>query len=206
MNTGERLRMLREQFKMTQEEVADKLGVNRVTYLKWETGENQPIRKLKEISELYGVSYDYILGNDAHAEKQPRAGVRIPVLGTIAAGVPLDAIEDIIDWEEIPEDWLRGGSEYFALKIKGGSMEPRIFDGDVVIVRKQPCVESGQVAAVMVGNEAATVKKIKITPEGVMLIGLNASVYEPHFYTTPEIESLPLKVLGRVVEVRGKVS
>jgi len=206
MNTGERLRMLREQHKWTQEEVADKIGVNRVTYLKWETGENKPTRKIKELSELYGVSYDYILCNDTHAEAKPRAGVRIPVLGTIAAGVPLDAIEDIIDWEEIPEDWLRGGSEYFALKIKGGSMEPRIFDGDVVIVKKQPCVESGQIAAVMVGNEAATVKKIKITPEGVMLIGLNASVYEPHFYTTTEIESLPLKVLGLVVEVRGKVS
>ena len=72
--------------------------------------------------------------------------------------MPIEAIENIIDYEEIPEDLARRG-EYFGLQVKGNSMEPRVLEGDVVIVRKQSCVESGEIGIIMVNGEDATMKK-----------------------------------------------
>jgi repressor LexA len=124
------------------------------------------------------------------------------VLGEIAAGIPIEAVTDIIDYEEIPEAMARDG-EYFALKIKGGSMEPRMLEGDVVIVRKQSMVDTGDIAVVLVNGDSATVKKVKIMPEGIMLIPLNPA-YETMFYPKEDVERLPVQILGKVVELRGK--
>lgn len=129
--------------------------------------------------------------------------LRVPVLGYVAAGIPIEAIQDIIDYEEIPEQLARDGSEYFALQIKGDSMEPKISDGDVVIVRKQPDCDSGQIAIVCVNGDHATCKKIMKQPTGVLLKPLNPS-HDPTFYTNEEIESIPITILGRVVELRAK--
>lgn len=86
--------------------------------------------------------------------------IRIPVLGRVAAGIPIDAIEEIIDWEDISATAATDG-EYFGLVIKGRSMEPKISDGDTVIVRKQPDVRDGEIAVVLVNGDEGTVKKIK---------------------------------------------
>ena len=93
--------------------------------------------------------------------------------------------------------------EYFGLQIKGHSMEPKISDGDIVIVRRQPDVDSGDIAVVLVNGDDATVKKVKKSPQGVTLIPSNPA-YEPMYYTNAEIESLPVQILGRVVELRAK--
>lgn len=89
-----------------------------------------------------------------------------PVLGVVRAGVPIHAEEDIIDYEEIPQEMARSG-EYFGLRVTGSSMEPTLRDGDVIIVRKQPDVDNGDIAIVLVDGEDATVKEIRETPEGV---------------------------------------
>lgn len=94
--------------------------------------------------------------------------------------------------------------EYFGLQIKGHSMEPKISDGDIVIVRRQPDVDSGDIAVVLVNGDDATVKRVKKSPQGVTLIPSNPA-YEPMYYTNAEIESLPVKILGRVVELRAKL-
>jgi repressor LexA len=114
---------------------------------------------------------DYLFGRKPDYSNVPTStgGVWIPVLGEIAAGIPIEAVTDIIDYEEISAEMAANG-EYFALKIKGNSMEPRIVNGDVVIIRKQETAESGDVVAVLVNGESATVKKIKIRPEGIILI------------------------------------
>lgn len=83
-------------------------------------------------------------------------------------------------------------------------MEPRILDGDVVIVKKQEDVESGDVAIVLVNGNEATVKRVKKQKNGITLIANNISVYEPHYYSNEEIEDLPVRILGKVVELRGK--
>ena len=84
-------------------------------------------------------------------------------------------------------------------------MEPRMLDGDVVIVRRQDDVDSGDVAIVLVNGNEATVKRIKKQEDGITLIATNTCVYEPHFYSNKEIQSLPVQILGKVVELRGKL-
>ena len=128
--------------------------------------------------------------------------VKIPVLGKVRAGIPLDAVEEIIDWEEIPSEMAHKG-EYFALQIKGDSMEPRMSDGDVVIVRKQTTIENGQVGIVLVNGYEATCKKVKVADNGITLIGFNPD-FQPITYSAMEIMSLPVQIIGRVVECRQK--
>lgn len=131
---------------------------------------------------------------------------RIPVLGRVAAGIPIEAIENIEDYEERYISVLEDPHDYFALRIVGHSMEPRIWDGDVVIARKMPDVDSGSVAVVLVDGEEATVKQIKKSEDGMTLIGWNPAVYTPKFYTWAEVEKLPVQILGIVKEVRGKIT
>lgn len=132
-----------------------------------------------------------------------RKGVRIPVLGKVVAGIPIEAITDIEDWEEIPESMAATG-EYFALRIKGRSMEPKLLEGDVVIVRRQEVIDSGDTAIVLVNGDEATVKQVKKTDAGITLVGLNVDVYQPHFYTNKDIEALPVQIIGKVIESRHK--
>lgn len=140
-----------------------------------------------------------------HFRKQDRDGyIHIPVLGRVAAGIPIDAIEEIIDWEDISADMAAGGAEYFGLQIKGDSMEPKISDGDIVIVRKQPDVDSGEIAVVLVNGDDATVKRVKKSAAGITLISNNPA-YDPMFYSNEDIEKLPVAILGRVVELRAKI-
>lgn len=198
---NERLKTLRIQRKMTQSELAKKIYISQPAYSKYEVGTASPNPEtLSKIADALDVSVDYLLGSDS----QPaRPGyIRIPVLGRVAAGIPIDAIEEVIDWEDISAE-AAGDGEYFGLQIKGHSMEPKISDGDVVIVRRQPDVDSGDIAVVLVNGDDATVKKVKKSPQGVTLIPSNPA-YEPMYYTNTEIESLPVQILGRVVELRAK--
>ena len=201
--TAKRLRNLREAKKMSQNDVAKILGISRTAYVKYETGESRPVRKLNELSTLFNVSTDYILGNEDKSINTSNRGVRTPVLGRVVAGIPMDTIEEIIDYEEIPKEMAATG-EFFALKVKGHSMEPRILDGDVVIVKKQEDVESGDVAIVLVNENDSTEKRDKKQKKGITIIATNISVYEPHYYSNEEIEDLPVRILGKVVELRGK--
>ena len=198
---NERLKTLRIQRKMTQSELAKKIYISQPAYSKYEVGTASPNPEtLSKIADALDVSVDYLLGSDS----QPaRPGyIRIPVLGRVAAGIPIDAIEEVIDWEDISAE-AAGDGEYFGLQIKGHSMEPKISDGDVVIVSRQPDVDSGDIAVVLVNGDDATVKRIKKSPQGVTLIPSNPA-YEPMYYSNKEIESLPVQILGRVVELRAK--
>lgn len=126
----------------------------------------------------------------------------IPVLGDVAAGIPIEAVQDIVDYEEIDAAMAATG-EFFGLRLKGSSMEPRMREDDVVIVRKQSDAESGDTVVVMVNGDSATVKKIKKGPSGITLIPNNPA-YDPMFYSNDEIAALPVRILGKVVELRAK--
>lgn len=194
------LKAARQAKHMTQTDVANYIGLTQGAYSNWERGETKIDGvQLSRLAELFEVSVDYLLGKtDIPGNKY----IRIPVLGRVAAGIPIDAIEEVIDWEDISAE-AAGDGEYFGLQIKGHSMEPKISDGDVVIVRRQPDVDSGDIAVVLVNGDDATVKKVKKSPQGVTLIPSNPA-YEPMYYTNSEIESLPVQILGRVVELRAK--
>ncbi len=127
-------------------------------------------------------------------------GYRIPILGRVAAGIPIFADENTIGHICINDDYKDDGYEYFALKVAGHSMEPTIMDGDTIVVRRQDTVESGQIAIVLIDGDEATAKEVKESPEGITLIGHNVAAYQPRFYSNKEIEELPVKVIGRVMQ------
>lgn len=198
---NENLKNARKAARLTQAELASKIGITQSGYSDWERGETKiDSASLAKLSEILGVSIDYLVGK---TNSPGNKYIRIPVLGRVAAGIPIDAIEEIIDWEDISATAAADG-EYFGLVIKGRSMEPKISDGDTVIVRKQPDVRDGEIAVVLVNGDEGTVKKIKKGPHGVTLISSNPA-YDPMFYTNEEIEQLPVQILGRVVELRAKL-
>ena len=124
----------------------------------------------------------------------------IPVLGKVAAGLPIEAVADVLDYEEITPDM---GREYFALQIRGNSMEPRIRENDVVIVRVQSDVESGDLAIVRINGSDATCKKLLKYEGGISLVSNNPS-YEPMYFSNEQVEELPVEIIGKVVESRSK--
>lgn len=202
-----RLKSLRKEFNMTQVELAKALNVAQNTVCNWENGKRSlDDSTMQQIADYFGVSVDYLLGREDTPSGPPPPSTPgsewIPVRGRVAAGTPIEMVEDIQDYEEISKEMVAKG-EHIALKIKGDSMEPIICDGDVVIVRLQPDVESGKIAVVTVNGDDATVKRIKKRPEGLLLIPNNQS-YDPMFYSNEDILSLPIRILGMVVELRRK--
>lgn len=196
----EQLKILRKKAAMTQAEIAMRIGVDRSTYAKYENGQSEPnFEMAQKLASLFGVTVDFLIGSPP---TKGTSGVWVPVLGDVAAGVPIEAVENIVDYEEIDTS-LAATGEFFGLRIKGASMAPRILDGDVVIVRKQSDAETGDTAVVLVNGDSATVKKIKKMPDGIQLIPTNPA-YDPMYYTAAEVEALPVRIIGRVVELRGK--
>lgn len=168
----------------------------------WLNGIEVPkLNKIKPLAEYFGCFISDLTEKVGRSTTHPR-GVRIPVLGRVVAGIPIEAIEEILDYEEISESMARTG-DFFALQVKGDSMEPRMYEGDVVIVRKQETAQTGDVAIVLVNGDEATVKKIRIMDSGIMLIPFNTK-YDPWIYTAEDIERLPVKIIGKVVECRQK--
>lgn len=185
---------------LTQTEVAQAIGLTQNGYSYWENGKAKIDKdQMLKLAALFEVSVDYLLGN---AETPVSNGIRIPVLGDVAAGIPIEAITDIVDYEEIDAALARTG-EFFGLRIKGASMEPRMREGDVVIVRQQEAAETGDTVVALVNGDSATVKKIKYGQDGITLLPTNPA-YDPMFYSAAEVESLPVRVIGRVVELRAK--
>ncbi len=219
-----RLSALLEEKEMKQSELAKRSGVRASSISDYLTGKYKPKQdNIDLIARALSVSPAWLMGYDdksdagapapekKHEDHLPpltsisRKVAHIPVLGRVAAGIPIEAIEDVEDYEEMHILPSQDAHEFFALRIVGHSMEPRIWDGDVVIVHKQADVDNGQVAVVLVNGDDATVKQIKKSDEGITLIGWNPAVYPPQFYTWTEVEKLPVQILGIVKEVRGKI-
>ena len=196
------LRDLRISKSVSQRALAEYIGVSQQLIAKYESGASTPSPyALSKIANLFGVSTDFLVGIDS--VPQSKKGVKIPVLGYVRAGIPIEALENTIDYEEISQEMARQG-DFFALKIVGDSMEPRILEGDVIIVRKQSDVDSGDVAVILVNGDAATVKRVYKSTAGIQLVASNEKAYSPHFYSNEEIETLPVQIIGKMVELRGK--
>ena len=196
------LKELRKNKKITQARLAEMLGVSRSTISMWEIDESQPDNDtLVKIAGIFDVSTDFLLGQEPKSTPK-RKGIKIPVLGRVQAGIPFDAIEEILDWGEISPGRAATG-EHLGLRVRGQSMEPRILEGDVIIVRKQEDVDSGDTAIVLVNGYEATVKRIKKSEDGIALIPNNPA-FDTIFYSNREIVELPVQILGKVVELRGK--
>ena len=160
-------------------------------------------KSLEKVANYFNVTTDYLLNGTEEKENTNRnVGVKIPVLGTVAAGIPIEAIENILDYEEIPERMSKTG-KFFGLQIKGNSMNPRFQEGDVVIVRQQPDAENGDIVIAKVNGNDATCKKLIKHQNGITLQSFNPA-YAPFYYSNEEIESTPVTIIGKVVELRAK--
>ena len=214
---------LRNEKGFSQEQLAKVLHVSKSTVAMWETGQRLPsVEKYEEIADYFNVDMDFLYGRTSIKRKtlfdesgseyvnsklvtnitRKNQGVIINVLGRVAAGIPIEAVEEIIDTEEISAEMARTG-EFFGLRIHGDSMEPRMCEGDVVIVRKQDDAESGEIVIATVNGSDATCKRLRKYRDGIELISNNPA-YSPMFYSNKEIEEKPVRIIGKVVELRGK--
>lgn len=197
MSIGKRIANLREEYGWKQYELAQKMDLNPAALNKIENGKRSiKEEEISKVAQIFGISTDTLLGVNT-----PRPGNRIPILGTVVAGQPAYAAENIVGWEEVTDKMSMQG-KLFALKVKGSSMEPEFKEGDIVIVREQPEIESGDIAVVLINGDEATLKKVKKDPNGLFLYAFNQAVYEPHFYSNNDIETLPVRIVGRVIENR----
>lgn len=204
MTVGERIKEIRTKIGMSQVEFADKIDVSKQTLYKYENNiiTNIPSDKIEAAAKIGGVTPAFLMGWDKIDKKPSNKRTIINVYGRVAAGIPLEMIEDIIDIEEIPEEMAKTG-EFFGLQIRGDSMEPKISEGDIVIVRRQDDAETGDTVIATVNGTDATCKRLKKYRDGIELIATNPS-YKPMFYSNEEIESKPVRIIGRVVELRAK--
>lgn len=194
------LAVLRKNKGLTQMQLAKLIGVSTSTVAMWETGQRKPdYHTIVRLCEFFAVGFEQLLGVDKPQPVQADT-VAVPVLGYVRAGLPNTAQQNIIGYELINEQLAKSG-EIFGLTIKGNSMEPKMSDGDTVIVRRTATAENGQTVVVVVGKEEATVKKILFHKDGITLVPTNPD-YMPVYYTAQECENLPVTIAGVVVELR----
>ena len=198
---AENISSLLEKHGKTQMDLATFMNVSQATVSNWCKGLKLPrMDKIDRICDFFHVSRTQLMESQS-ASSRISTGVSIPIVSAIVAGMPADAYEDILGYEEISRQLAKTG-EFVCLRVKGDSMSPVIQDGDLVIVRHQKDVDSGDIAVVRINGDEATLKKVHKSPDGITLIAYNPAVYEPHFYSNKEIEELPVEIDGKVVEMK----
>ena len=191
---------------------------SKTTIYRYMKGEMSPkITTIKVIADIYNVNPVWLMGydvpkmqNEVYKNKKNNSAL-VLVYGTIPAGIPMECIEDVIDTEEISLDMLKGDKQYFGLRVKGHSMEPDYLEGDTLILEKVDDCENGDDCVIMVNGNEGPFKRVFKNKNGIILQPLNTNrdsngklLYEPIPFTNEQIQSLPVKILGVVVEFRRK--
>lgn len=212
---GNKIRNLREQRSLTQEEIAEYLNTTPQTISRYEIGDrktNQDI--LFKLAEYFKVSindfFPPLSFDNASIADTSSDTIQIPVLGSIKAGTPIEAQEDILEYVDVPTEWIKGGKLYYGLKISGDSMYPKYNENDIVIFEHIEDFVSAQKkdCAVMVNGFDATFKNVTISDNGITLVPLNinnSDNYQPTFYDNEQINSLPVKIVGIAREKRTRL-
>lgn len=202
MNRIKEMRMARK-FKQT--ELAELLNVSQAALSGYETGKYEPDQDtLKKMAKLLNTTIDYLLGVEKNVEVQEteHKSARINVYAKIPAGIPIEAVDDIVDFEDIPYEMVKGGKDYIGFKVQGNSMYPKYIEGDTVIVLRQLDCESGQDCVAYVNGYDATLKKVIKQDNGIWLQPLNPT-YEAAFY--PFDGSDHITILGVVKQIRRDI-
>lgn len=226
MVLGDLIRQYRAEHNMNMQDFADACGLSKAYISILERNFNPKSKKppiptletIQAVGKVIGMSFNELIGkldrsqeidlsleSLAVSEDSMRPGIRIPVLGLVPAGIPIEAIEDIVDWEEIPAAMCSGERQYFGLRVKGDSMYPDYLDGDTIIVRKTPAFESGDVCVVYVNGYDATLKRVKVDEDGAWTLIPRNPEYPPKTYSAQEVQTVPVSIAGVVVELRRKV-
>lgn len=188
-------------YSVSRMQLSENLGISYSTVSDWINGNAYPrIDKIEMMANYFGINKSDLVEEEKYNNEI--SALKIPVLGNVAAGIPISAVEDILDYEEVPISWQNQG-EFFALRIKGDSMQPRMESGDVVIVKQQSDANSGDTVIALVNGDDATCKRLEKTDNGIMLVSTNPK-YPPMFFSKEDIINKPVVILGKVVEFRGK--
>ena len=187
---------------------AREMGFASASVTKWKNGTIPRGNALQKIADYFGVTVNDLLTDTPAPSKLHREeGEKIAVLASVGAGIPMDAIntfdqDDPDSWEEISKS-ERG--EFFALRVRGTSMEPLIRHGDIVIVRRQEEFTDGDIVVALVNGDEGVCKLLEYRNNGgIALISLNPD-FPPMNFTAEQIENLPVRIMGRCVERRGKL-
>lgn len=199
-----RLRQLRQERQLSQQALAQRLGLSKSSVNMYERGEREPgLETLELIADTFNVDMDYLLGKSDCPNRDPQYPLppgltplppmeRIPLVGTIACGAPILAQEHIEDYVQSPANI----HAQFALTCKGDSMiNARIFDGDIVYIRQQPQVGNGEIAAVLIDGEA-TLKRVRLYDDHIRLEPENP-LYRPLVFWGEEMNQV--RILGKAV-------
>lgn len=206
---AQNLKYLRTKYNLTQEQLANKINSTRSTVNNWENEISEPnLDMIRKLTETFNIK-DNIVFEDLKSKYNTsfvnldEETINIKVLGRIPAGIPFEAIEDVIKYIDIPKEWTFGNKEYFGLLIDGNSMLPKYQNGDIVIFQK--CEDhikcNNKDCAVMVNGNDATFKKFIFNNNGVILQPYNME-YEVKSFTPEEVQELPVKLVGFAVQIR----
>lgn len=210
------LKFLREKQGLSQNKLAEKVGVNQTTIARWETEEIKPsIDNVEQIASALNVSLPDLLITNLKFDNGILVDVdsdtiQIPVLGTIKAGIAIEAQQDILEFIDIPKSWTKGGKSFYGLKISGDSMYPKYNEKDIVIFEhtEDYTIANNKDCAVMVNGFDATFKNVTINENGITLIPYNpnnSDNYQPTFYNKEQISNLPVKIIGIAREKRTRL-
>ena len=200
----QRLKQLRKEMGLSQKSLSEHLGVTQQAVGKWETGRSSPDpATLARLAELLETSADYLLGiseqpAESAAPSLPYGESPIPVIGTVRAGYGSLAFEEDYGVEYA---CVKDPESYFYLVVKGDSMEPRIQDGDLALVHRQPTLENGDLGVMVFGEGEGTLKKYIQRGNAVILQPFNPA-YEEKVIRGEELNQL--FIAGKVVETRAK--
>lgn len=203
-----RLRILMEENNETIYTLAEKLNLSPATISRYSSGMSPKITTIEVLSRMYNINPAWLMGYDVEKfsinNKNTIRAIRIPVLGRIPAGVPIDAIEDILDWEELDPRDFSPDHDYFGLMVRGESMYPEYLDGDIIIVQQADDADSGKDVVAYINGYEATLKKLyKYENGNIELRALNPA-YESKTFSPQEIETVPVVIRGIVKELRRK--
>lgn len=207
------LKHLREKKGLSQNKLGALIGVNQTTIARWEDDNRIPtIDNAVDVAEALNIPLPDLLGKDLRFDNAESIDIndnvtKIPVLGVIKAGIPIEAQQDVLEYIEIPKDWVRGGKEFYGLKISGDSMFPKYNENDIVVFEKIDDFElaNNKDCAVMVNGDDATFKKVLISDIGITLVPYNTGAYEIMMYSNKDIEEKPIKIIGIAREKRTKL-
>lgn len=218
MTLGDIIKEYRKNHDMSMDNFSERSGISKAYISLLEKNKHPKTGKtiapsiqcIKQAADGMGMDFNILFGmidgdvtlHPIEKNTQKKNGVTINVLGRVAAGIPIEAIEDIIDTEEITEELARTG-EFFGLKIKGSSMSPNICDGDVVIVRQQDDAETGDTVIATVNGNEAICKRLRKYRDGIELISNNPD-HASYEFNNLEILEKPVRIIGKVVELRRK--
>ena len=210
MTMGEYIKKLRTDHGYTQEELGQLLNpkVNRAAINKWEGGRVANIKRshIAQMAKIFDVDPVKLMCFESIGPRPSNAqplndSCRIPLVGRVAAGQPIFDEGNIIGEVFVDPDLIAGSENVYALKVRGDSMSPKILDGDTLIVREQSTADDGEIVIVTVNGDEGTCKKLKRYPDALALVSINP-LYEPIMYTWEEVEQLPVRIVGKVLQSR----